>query len=413
MLSTLIPITVAAFFCFIVFAMWATSALRICYARKNIETRILVLGSRGKSGTVRLLHALMNQCGIPSYAKITGTIAQEIDTTNRILTTRRLGLVSSDEMGEAIIRASKRSAKAIVFECMAVSPKLIAFVQNRIIKAQTIIIPTIRLDHLEDEGQTISEITKNILLKLKNVDTLITGETNESSLKIMKRWARRNHVTFYQAQPTTSMFRCDGHHDTNVAIALQVGYLMNLEYEAICNALEACSTEPEASTGWELKSSGKRLRYTEIGGANDPESAAEAALKAKTFAFNETTIPVIVNRWDRPLRSVSFAAALTPSPNISKIGVIGSATLQTKKILKKAGFTKKQIVYLGWSKTYSHKRTLKSLFALLDDQKEGWIVMYENIHSPSSDRIRSTVHQAGIELKERAIVEYQIWGQGL
>ena len=413
MLSNLLPVLVAAIFVSIVFIMWGTAALRTRNARAKLDTRILVLGSRGKSGTVRLLHAVMNQCGIPSYAKITGTIAQEINIQNEILPTRRIGLVSSDEMGEALIRAAKSSAKAVIFECMAVSPNLIAFIQNRIVKAQTIIIPTIRLDHLEDEGQTIEEITKNILLKLRNVETLITGETNEASLKIMKRWARRNHVNFYQAQPTVDMFRCDGHHETNVAIALQVGYLQNLKHDDMCNALAECSTEPEASTGWELKAEGKQLRYTEIGGANDPESAAEAAGKAKIFALNDTVIPIIVNRWDRPLRSISFASALLPSSHIPKVGIIGSATLQTRKILKQAGFSRKQIVYLGWTKTFTKRRTLESLFSLLGEQDKGWIVMYENIHSPSSDRIRKTVHNAGMELREREILTNRIWGEGL
>ncbi len=132
----------------IVVFLLSKEAVELKRARTNIPTRILVLGSRGKSGTVRLVRSMLGGSDIPSYAKITGTVAQEINVAGNVSETFRLGPVSATEMSDVLIRADEDGAKAGVFECMAVAPKLIAFVQNKIVQAPIVIIPTIRLDHL-------------------------------------------------------------------------------------------------------------------------------------------------------------------------------------------------------------------------------------------------------------------------
>ena len=59
----------------------------------------------GKSGTVNLIRSLLANNGIPTYAKIAGTVAQEIHVDGHVTNTFRCGPVSASEMGDVMIRA--------------------------------------------------------------------------------------------------------------------------------------------------------------------------------------------------------------------------------------------------------------------------------------------------------------------
>ncbi len=59
-----------------IFLFFRSRKLRV--AQGNPRTSILVTGSRGKSGTVRLIHGIMSLTGDPVYGKVTGTSAVEL-----------------------------------------------------------------------------------------------------------------------------------------------------------------------------------------------------------------------------------------------------------------------------------------------------------------------------------------------
>ena len=106
-------------------------------------------------------------------------------------------------------------------------------------------------------------------------------------------------------------------------------------------------------------------------------------------------VPIIVNRWDRPLRALAFANALKPDPRISKVGVIGTAVPQTLRALRRAGFQRNQIVRLGSWNTLPRARALHTLRSLVSPRITGEVVMFENIHSFSADKIREAAHESG------------------
>lgn len=390
-----IPFLVAAIAFAALVVLIVRQAVLLRSARENMPIRILVLGSRGKSGTVRLVRALLSHSGIPTYAKITGTVAQEIDVAGTVTDTFRLGPVSASEMADVLIRAGRNGARAGVFECMAVAPKLIAFVQNKIVQAPIVIIPTIRLDHLEDEGDTLTTITKNTLSSLNHVTTLITGETNEESLKVMRWWAKRNHVTLITISSETQVPELPGHHPTNIRTALAVAELVDISHEDALVALAQATTEPDSEAGWEIIDQGKIFRLSNVGGANDPQSAAEAILRAQPIAADTTLIPILVNRWDRPLRSVAFGYSMRANAHTPRVGVVGSAMPQTKKILREQGFDSHQILSVGWFSTLTKKQTLRTLHRLCGDRPDAWFVLVENIHAFPADHISSTFRSVG------------------
>lgn len=390
-----LPFIVSIAFFLAAMIWWFVISQRVHAARNQIELRIFVTGSRGKSGTVRLVHAILANNGIPTYAKVTGTVAEEINTDGVVSETYRLGTISANEMIDVFRRARANGAKAAVMECMAVAPKLISFVQNRVIQAPIVVIPTIRLDHLEDEGDTIPGIAKAIVTGLERVQTLVTGETNEEALHVMRTWAKRHHVSLIEAVPSPSDPEIPGHHPTNVAVAIAVAGAMGIEPVYAIRGLKKVSVEPDAETSWLLNVQGVDITLSDVGGANDPQSGGEAASRALAKVDGDAFAPVLVNRWDRPLRSLAFANALKADPRISKVGIIGTAIPQTRRALRRAGFRPDQIVRLAVWNTTPRLRALRSLRSLVAPRTSGQVVMYENIHSFAADQLRETAHEHG------------------
>lgn len=374
---------------------WFVISQRVHAARNQIELRVFVTGSRGKSGTVRLVHAILANNGIPTYAKVTGTVAEEINVKGDVSETYRLGTISANEMIDVFRRARADGAKAAVMECMAVAPKLIAFVQNKVVQAPIVVIPTIRLDHLEDEGDTIPGIAKAIVSGLERVTTLVTGETNEEALHVMRTWAKRHHVELIEAVASPTDPVIPGHHPTNVAVAIAVAGALGIEPVYAVHGLKNVSLEPDAETSWKLNLQGVDITLSDVGGANDPQSGGEAAARALAEADGHAFVPILVNRWDRPLRALAFANALRPDPRIQKVAFIGSAVIQTRRALRRAGFTRDQIVRLGSWNTTPRTRALHTLRGLISPRVSGEVVMFENIHSYTADNIRTAAHEAG------------------
>jgi poly-gamma-glutamate synthase PgsB/CapB len=342
----------------------------------------------------------MSGTGTRTYAKITGTVAEEIDTEGVVSETRRIGPVSATEMNDVLLRARNKHAEAVVFECMAVAPRLIWFIQNKIVQASIVIIPTIRLDHLEDEGDTLAGITKSILSELKFVKVLITGEQSKESLTVMTSWAKKNHVELIRAIPSENTPAISGHHPTNVETALHVASHLGIKASDAIDAMLTATTEPDAEIGWEIIRNNQVLRFSDLGGANDPQSSAEAILRSSSFSEDATLVPILVNRWDRPLRTIAFAYSLRPSPNVPSVGIIGPAIPQVRKALRDQGFRSDQIHHIGWRSSLTHRLVIHKLLDLKGDHPHAWFAMVENIHAFPADQIRKTVHSVGSPVKK-------------
>lgn len=387
----------------IIMFFWCKEAFQVSRARIEIPHRVLVIGSRGKSGTVRLVASVLSYSGIPTYAKITGTVAEEIDVNSTVTETKRLGPVSASEMSDVLVNAREQGAQATVFECMAVLPKLIAFVQNRVVQAPVVIIPTIRLDHLEDEGDTITGITKNILSGLKFVQVLITGETNEESLRVMRWWAQRHQVKFIEVQANSATPVLPGHHPTNIETAIAVAAELGIDKSQCIDAMITATREPDSEMGWELVTDGRVLRFSDLGGANDPQSSAEAILRAHHISLDSTIVPILVNRWDRPLRTIAFAYSLRANPDTPSVGIIGPAIPQVRRALLTQGFQRNQIHHISWRSTLTSHLAVKKLLQLMGDKPHAWFAMVENIHAFPADQIRKTIHNRGTAIPNSSV----------
>jgi len=373
-------------------ALVITTSLRARAARLSIPYRILVTGSRGKSGTVRLIHAALAPHR-STFAKITGTTAKELLPDGTEVPTVRFGAATACEMITSLRRAHKHGAEVGVFECMAVTPSMIHLVQHSHVHATTVVIPSIRLDHLEEEGLTEEEIALSILSSVDNAELIITGVTQPSVLRLYDEYCAERGIQLDVVAPDPNTPVIPGHHPTNVAIALHIATTMGIPFEQAVQGLQQVSMEPRALESWVYTcKDSTRLVLIDIGGANDPESSWEAL--TQWGLEGSEVVPILVNRWERPLRSVSFFASVRG--HFPVIGISGTLTRWISGRHSKSDFRDSRVHeeshYFHLTKKLSGD--LESLHAELTARgvtgPRQVVVLIENTHESTADHLRRT-----------------------
>ncbi len=393
--STWIPGWISLFAVTIYGTLLVALALRAKFARDSFQMRILVTGSRGKSGTVRLIHAGLANSGLKAYGKVTGTVAVELSPDGTEVRTSRLGTAGISEMPQAVRRGFKAGATHGVFECMAVSPRLIHTVQAKYVQAQVVVIPTIRLDHLEDEGLDEFQIGMNILNAIETCDVLVTGVNQPDLIAAYRDWCEQRNVKFVSCVPSESTPLVPGHHPVNVAVAQAVCELAGASEELAVQGLQKAGLEPRALELYKLELDGTETLMIDIGGANDPTSAFEALQSWKIQ--NKKVVPVLVNRWERPLRSVIFSASLA---GIYPIALVSGPLYhwlnkpQTLEYLRSAAGPKvweTNFVQLSYLDCLFPERIIKKLRVLEPELVDGRLILIlvENTHGSKVDILRS------------------------
>ena len=377
-----------------------TRSVRVTRARARLPHRILVTGSRGKSGTVRLIHAALTGGGFRTYGKITGTIAVELDTHGNEHETVRIGVNGTPEIRDAILRASQQDAEISVFECMAVTPALIDLVQNQLVKADVVVIPTIRLDHLEEEGHTELEIALNILHSVGRPALIITAITQPAIRLAYEHYCEAAGIDIEFVTVPKATAAILGHHPVNIAIATRVARHYGVLAANAKAGMRAASREPEAATIhiWsptEYPDRTREFAVIDLGGANDPQSAAEAIDASGIRNFSANLIPVIVNRWDRTLRSLSFVHAIRTSA--APVAFV-TGTLRSWVARGHAEASSTDATIYGLSTWLASSPTeLGSILHEETDVSVGipTLVLLENVHNGTADALRAMLEEHG------------------
>ena len=398
--STWIPGWASFFAVMIYGTLLVRQAVLVRRARETMRSRVLVTGSRGKSGTVRLIHAALAGTGRPAYAKITGTAAVELLPDGSEVQTVRIGAPGVSELPQTVIRAARAGAEYGVFECMAISPELIHIVQAKYVQAQVVVIPTIRLDHLEDEGLTEVEIGMNIFDSIGDCDYVVAGVDQPELQIAYRQWCDAKGVEFVLATPRPDTPRVIGHHPTNIEVAREALRILGLSDEEARAGMLAASTEPNALSFYSIDTPGGiSLCLADIGAANDPQSAAEAL--DQWPLSGDVVVPILANRWDRPLRSVVFAGAVLGRYPV--VGISGCLFEWTKNLKPdelsdvRREYRHTKLFRLTHGLAVNPDRLAGRLTELLGTPESGRLVLVimENTHDTETDWLRKTFAERG------------------
>lgn len=379
--------------------IWSSRALRALW---SIPVRVLVTGSRGKSSTVRLLHAALLAGGIPTIAKVTGTGSRELGTDGTEYITRRVGQVSVLEVLEAVDRTSKRNGptpQAVVLECMAVSPDLIEFLASRIVHPTEVILMNALWDHLEEEGSSLEDIAGSMARAFPGATLAVTAEPRDSTVAAISWAAHRADVP---------LERVDGHslttqeragiphsHPANVAAALAICAAHGIPRSVALSGMAQATHEPGDGAVAHRIVHGTSITYVDAGAVNDTDSLENALVNARASAPpGAVTIALLTARWDRPLRAMQFAGALAPSglDGIDGIVTLGQLDVLVRKALLRSGWPVDRIRHLGPIDVWRWlllRRLLRFARALRGERPSAvHLIALENVHQGVADALR-------------------------
>lgn len=390
-----------------VFAMWAVWSRRNLARIKRIPLRILVTGTRGKSSTVRLIHAALAGAGIPTLAKMTGTASRELDTSGEERATNRIGQVSILEMLETVHHAFRRGDKppeAIVLECMAVTPELIDLVTRDIVAPQVSIVTNALWDHLEEQGTTLQDIAASLSGAMSGAQIAITAEHRPSTLHVLVHEAHARDVTLDVVSgaevPIEVRERLPWAHPDNIAMALAAAMYAGVDAREAIHGMRSATFEPLPDRPVTAVIDGIEWWYRDIGSVNDTDSLSPALESAiSQMPADAVRLAILTTRWDRPLRAIQFAASVSPA-DVDGLVIVGEPDVPVRFISRHHGWPGDRILRLstwGFGQQPLYRR-LAELATRASGRSPERIALIglENNHQYTADLIRDRFLGEGV-----------------
>lgn len=270
----------------------------------DIDTRIVVSGTRGKSSTVRRLDDVFNRRGYDVLTKITGN--QPVLIRNRdVIPVEREGPYTTLYENIKVIRALGSQLKsyapedALIFENQGITEYTTRLINERFVKPHIVVVANVRQDHQDTLGKTPSDIARAFARSIPSGTRVVNGEQNPVLSEYMREEIEQQ-----------------GGEMTQVTIPDdQEGRLGAETVYAINDVLRLLDMEPVAEEQlnayldtiqpqWVNVPGGRVFNGAEI---NDVEST-EAIRKA--LAGENYVLPFVYLRADRRGRTASFAKYL-------------------------------------------------------------------------------------------------------
>ncbi len=128
-------------------------ALLLGRRRRSIPLRVTVTGTRGKSGTVRLLASICRQGEERVLSRITGSEALFLNPDGTELPIRRGTFPTIVEQKRTLRLARDVQARILISEIMSIHPENHLAESQRILMPKLVLITNIRPDHTEAQGR--------------------------------------------------------------------------------------------------------------------------------------------------------------------------------------------------------------------------------------------------------------------
>src|SRR5881296_34905 len=317
---------------------------------ETIPIRIHVDGSRGKTGTCRLIGAALRANGLRVVVKTTGKMPVLIDAAGQETVLERPPTPTANlrEQKDIVRLAKEQHAQAIVIECMAVDPELRRVSQETLIRATLAVITNIRRDHLEVIGPDLGTGARTLSDVIPRNGTVITAE--QRLLSTLRDEAEKRHATLVAVSP-------DGVSDSllesfpyitfkeNVALAIGVCEFLGLDR---ARALEGMlHSTPDYGTVRLFERQNHAGVYTFVCalGVNDVDSLLELQreLIRRKKLDGGPLVGLFNSRDDRAPRSVEFARAMTRELQFGSVIVTGRHTKAFVREAVRSGYPRDQL----------------------------------------------------------------------
>ena len=315
-------------------AWLATATARLRRSRARIPIRIHVGGTRGKSTTTRLVAAGLRAGGMRVVAKTTGSAARLILPDGTEEPWPRRGPASIAEQAWFVSRAAALGAEAIVVECMAVRPDMVA-ASEAILEATGAVIVNARPDHAEDIGEA-PQAMANALAGMVPQAGLLVVSAEAALPAIVSRAAMRG--TAVSEVETGGL---DG-PAADRALALALCSSLGVAPDVAGPAMAAAVPDPGFLSDYRLDAEDLPARFINAFACNDIASLAQLWQERS----GDGDAVVLFNaRPDRPLRSRDFLAWLSRLERRPRLVMTGDRLAE--RLARRMGWTGEDVVWSG------------------------------------------------------------------
>lgn len=264
----------------------------------QVDIRLAVSGTRGKTTIVRWLHDELHDRGYDTYAKITGTRPISI-YNGREREIERRGRTTLYENELEIRRHFPMDA--IVVENQGISPYTTRLVHTRYVEPTLVVVTNVREDHLDTLGGNRQRIARALARSIPAGAHVICGEQGEGLRRYFaQELAHRGAEVTFPAIPPEFTHIPGAELVYCVDEALREADGSGLDRDRAEQYLDSLRVE------WQRLPEG---RVFDASSVNDVQST-EAIRRALVRDSEEVVQPLVYLRRDRPGRTASYAQYL-------------------------------------------------------------------------------------------------------
>ncbi|MFG6147007.1 poly-gamma-glutamate synthase PgsB [Halobacillus sp. B23F22_1] len=296
---------------------------------KQIPTRVLINGIRGKSTVTRLVMGILKENGDKVIGKTTGTSARMFywDSEEEEPIIRGLQGPNISEQRKMVHKVTDRKAEAFVSECMAVHPVYQKIFQERLVKSNITIITNVMEDHLDVMGPTLDDIAQAFSSTIPRNGYLIIPETPYQ--RFFEKAARKKNTKVIVADES----EIDENYlkkfpfmifPQNAALALAVADILQIDREVALKGMLTAPVDPGAMRVHTFGDAKSPKYFFNGFAANDVTSTLNIWERIKEQGYPTEDVTVVMNcRHDRVERTIEFAEKVLPHMDIDRLVVIG------------------------------------------------------------------------------------------
>ncbi|MEI7423083.1 MAG: poly-gamma-glutamate synthase PgsB [Prolixibacteraceae bacterium] len=334
---------IATFILSIILGMLILEKSAVQRGVRNLQLRIHVNGTRGKSSLTEYIAAGLLNTRPEVMAKITGIIPKIIHNgiEHKI---NRIGGARVQEQFNVIRYASKNRVNSLILECMSINPEL-QRMEGRVFKPHIYVITNIKDDHREEMGKNIEEQATAICQAIPEKCTVITNEVHFLEKIRDHAIVKGSRVIVPERSFRESLENLPfGVFPENIELALTVceaaGADKHLARDGILKYVQ--SSESPLTT---LHYDARKIIFLNAFAVNDVESTAFFIQHWQEKIGHLGKISLVFNtRADRPIRTDLFAGWVAKGIlAFENIIVTGDHAMRARYSLVKAGIDKRKL----------------------------------------------------------------------
>ncbi len=354
------------------FVFIALGVVENFFHKKHLESipiRILVNGTRGKTTVCRMLVKALNDKGIRTVGRTTGSDALQILPDGKEIPVNRRKSANIIEMVSFFRFAYREKAECVVVECMALGEENQKTIAKKLVKPTITVIVNSYVDHIGEIGKTKEETIRVLSKSVGDKTVLFATESEYESLVKDFHLVNVRHFDIESNLPI---------HDMNVSIIVDVlSYLGLTEEEALKGAI-GYSPDIGLIRDIELQNG---VMFINSFSVNDPKSMHEEIERA--LCFKKKLNLIFNSRMDREYRILSFEEALRGVEGINRVYIIGNY--------------KKKVAFHVRRKTKATLETIKpeALFDLIKKSRDEIFLGLGNIKGDGEKLVEKIIPKGG------------------